>query len=54
MGLLLEAVQERRTFLEYQLWKSGMKKENLNQLPLSELERLYISHRCRLARSVKP
>jgi hypothetical protein len=39
MGVLLEAVQKRRTFLEYQLWKSGMTKENLNQLPLSELER---------------
>jgi hypothetical protein len=52
MGILLEAVQKRRMFLEYQLWKSGLNKENLNQLPLSELERLYISHRCQQARSV--
>lgn len=54
MGLLLEAVQERRTFLEYQLWKSGMNMENLNQMALSELERLYISYRCQQARSANP
>jgi hypothetical protein len=53
MGILLEEVQKRRKFLEYQLWKSGLDKENLNKLSLSELERLYISHRCQQVRSVK-
>lgn len=52
MGILLEEVQKRRTFLEYQLWKVGLAKESLAQQPISELERLYISHRCQQARSV--
>jgi hypothetical protein len=52
MGVLLEEVQNRRKFLEYQLWRAGLAKETLTQEPLSELERLYINHRCQQARSV--
>ncbi|CEG25976.1 hypothetical protein BN1002_00814 [Bacillus sp. B-jedd] len=52
MGLLLDAVKNRRDFILFQLLKAGYpKSEKLSSLPLSELEHLYISVRCSQAKN---